>query len=253
MPEYTIVPLTLSRMLREKGMMTYLSNYGVKEWRPYTFWCIQGADLNVIVDTSANARDYLEHVPGLKESEIESVQDFEDALGSLGLKPEEIDLVIQTHLHTDHCMNTQKCTNAKVLVQEEEVQYAFSPHKTAKMFYDEAFFRDLNFEVVRGEREVLPGISVIPSPGHTPGGQSVAIQTKKRKAVIAGFCCINDNFYPPKHLRESSLMAGQPVIVPGIHVDPVKAFESLLYLKGLADIIIPSHEPEMANKAVIPD
>jgi glyoxylase-like metal-dependent hydrolase (beta-lactamase superfamily II) len=53
---------------------------------------------------------------------------FETALESVGITPEDVDLVIQTHLHNDHCENTYKCKNARVIVQRAEYEFARNPH-----------------------------------------------------------------------------------------------------------------------------
>ena len=48
------------------------------------------------------------------------IQEFEEALDSYGLKPGDIDIIIHTHLHNDHCENDYKCTNARIYVQKKE-------------------------------------------------------------------------------------------------------------------------------------
>ena len=56
----------------------------------------------------------------------------------------------------------------------------------------------------------MDGIEVLLTPGHTPGGQSVAVKTEAGKAVITGLCCNKENFLP-----------GGGIIVPGVHLDVV--------------------------------
>jgi len=80
------------------------------------------------------------------------------------------------------------------------------------------------------------------TPGHSPGGQSVAIETEKGTAVITGFCCINQNF----------VEGGWPVAVPGVHTNATQAYDSMLKVKEIADIIIPVHESTFAKKEMIP-
>jgi len=75
----------------------------------------------------------------------------------------------------------------------------------------------------------------------------VAINTTKGKAIITGFCCVRENFYPPEELKK--LM---PVITPGTHTDTLAAYESTLRIKGLADILIPIHDPSYADVPSIP-
>ena len=115
-----IRPLTLCRVQAEKGIMTYLSYYGERIWRPYIFWVIEGADKKVIVDTAVEAQQYRNYHPGFKGLPFEHFLTFEEALAKASLSPGDIDIIIQTHLHFDHCFNTSKCKNAKVVVQEEE-------------------------------------------------------------------------------------------------------------------------------------
>jgi hypothetical protein len=97
MSRYRIRPVTLSRVLSEKGIMTFLSYYGEKIWRPYPFWIIEGAGKNIFVDTAIHAEDDKCYHPGFKNLPIEHLLSFEEGLSKASLKPDDIDLVIQTH------------------------------------------------------------------------------------------------------------------------------------------------------------
>lgn len=225
------------------GILTYRYKYGTKIQSPVFFWYIEGADQNILVDTGADA-DLATSYRGFP---TEKITTFEEALASIELKPDDIDLVIQTHLHWDHCANTSKCKNAKVLVTEEELRFALAPHPLTGLSYKKDLLQDLKFVLVNGQYEVAPGIELIPAPGHSPGTQAVAINTEKGKAVITGFCCVKENFEPPEEVR-----AIMPVITPGTHLNAVDAFESTLRIKGLADILIPMHEPSFVGVKSIP-
>jgi glyoxylase-like metal-dependent hydrolase (beta-lactamase superfamily II) len=108
-------------------------------------------------------------------------------------------------------------------------------------------------ETVRGRKRTLPGLELIPSPGHCPGGQSVAVETKVGRVIIAGFCSIKDNFYPRADIREKvSPMAGYPVMIPGIHFDAFKAYQSVCKIKKLADLVLPIHDPGIMDLEVVP-
>lgn len=243
MKTYRIRPLLLSKMELDMGILLYRHRYGEKFMSPACCWYIEGADKHILVDTAADA----EMATSYRGFPAEKIMSFEEALGGLGLKPDDIDLVIQTHLHWDHCANTAKCTNAKVLVNETELHFAFSPHPMTGLSYKRDLLNDLNFVLLDGHYEVAPGIEIIPAPGHSPGTQAVAINTDKGKAIITGFCCLKENFYPPKELRKI-----MPVITPGTHTDVKAAYENTLRIKGLADILIPMHEPSLAEAKSIP-
>ncbi len=248
-----IRPLTLSRVQADKGVMTYLTYYGEKIWRPYMFFIIEGAGKNVLVDTAIHADDFNAYHPGLKDFPIEHLVTFEEALSRVSLAPGDIDLVIQTHLHFDHCYNTGRCKNAKIIVQEEELAFSRDPHPILSWLYDPTLLEGLEIDPVQGRKEILPGLEVVPVPGHTPGCQAVSVETTAGKAVITGFCCIKENFYPAPDIKERvSPFAGYPVIIPGIHVDGASAYESVLKVKELADILVPMHEPEIMDLEVIP-
>jgi len=243
MKTYRIYPLPLTSIELDLSALTYRYNYGIKKVIPLYSWYIEGADKRILVDTGANA-EFATRVRGFRSEEISP---FEDALGRIGLKPDDIDIVIQTHLQWDHCANTQKCRHAKVVVQEEELRFALAPHPILAPTYQRSLIRDLDFMVVREDFEIAPGIELIPAPGHTPGTQAVSIQTEQGRAIITGFCCVRENFEPPEAIREDV-----PVFAPGVHLNAVDGFNSALFIRGLADILIPIHEPSFSNLKRIP-
>jgi len=110
--------------------------------------------------------------------------------------------------------------------------------------YPKAFFDGLNFEVIDGDTRVCEEVSVLKTPGHTPGGQSVSIKTAQGIAIISGLCTIRENFEP--------LNKTTPVITPGIHTNPLDAYDSILRIKEMANIVVPLHDPEYLQKTGIP-
>ena len=253
MDTYTIKPLMLSKAMSEKGPMTYLSYLGQPIIRPYVMWYIRAGEKHVLVDTAIEAEDYRNYHPGFNNIPFEPVQTFEKALSKVDCAPDDIDIVIQTHLHMDHIYNTSKCKNAVIYVQEAELSFALNPHPIFEIVYPADIIKRLNFKIIQGDQTILPGIAVMHVPGHTPGGQAVVIDTAQGKAVISGFCSITENFYPPEDVKTKvTPFASYPVIAPGIHTDLFQAYESVLRVKQVADIIIPMHDPEMAERDIIP-
>ncbi len=238
MKKYTIRALPLSSMELDKAVFMYRFHYGQKIRVPNVVWYIEGAEKNILVDTAADAKLATEF-RGFPAKEI---MPFEDSLASVGLKPGDIDIIVQTHLQWDHCANTQKCKNAKVLVQDAELRFAYAPHPILAPTYKKNLFTGLNFVLVNGYYEICPGIELIPTPGHTPGTMSVAVNTEKGKAIITGFCCLKENFGPPEGASEE-IKELTPVVAPGIHLNAVDGFESVLLVKGLADIVLACHDP----------
>jgi glyoxylase-like metal-dependent hydrolase (beta-lactamase superfamily II) len=253
MATHVIKPLWLAKTIGEKGPMTYLTNNSVPIVRPYVMWYIKADGKNILVDTAIEAHDYQNYHPGFKSLSFEALQSFEEALAKVGCAPEDIDMVIHTHLHMDHVYNTLKCKNAVVLVQEDELKFARDPHPVMQIMYPQEIIAKMDCETLKGDQTIVPGIEVMLLPGHTPGCQGVVIDTAKGKAVITGCCSIMDNFTPPEDVKTTvSPFATYPVITPGIHSDTFQAYDSALKIKQIADIIIPMHDPEMAAKTEIP-
>jgi N-acyl homoserine lactone hydrolase len=113
-----------------------------------------------------------------------------DALGDLDMSPADIDLVINTHLHFDHCGQNAVFSHAACWVQRTELARA---QTESPDLYDWFGFMNARFELLDGDTEVLPGLSVIATPGHTSGHQSVVVTTADGGAEIL----IGDAAYTP--------------------------------------------------------
>jgi N-acyl homoserine lactone hydrolase len=251
--QHVIKPLMLAHVPGDKGVFTYLSYSGHPMELPYVMWYIRSGNTHVLVDTAIEAEDYRNLHPGFRSRPFESVQTFEEALAKVGCLPDDIDIVIQTHLHMDHVYNTPKCRNAVVYVQEKELEFALDPHPIFSVSYPKEVIRGIDFTLIRGSRSILPGIDVMPVPGHTPGVQAVIVATKKGRAVITGCCTIMENFTSSEDTRNTiSPYATHPVIAPGLHSDLFQAYRSMKKILRIADIIIPMHDPDMARQEQIP-
>lgn len=237
MKEYTIHPLTIGARETDQGIMTYLRGYGQTIWMATYAFLIKGAEENILVDTGLEqfmVPDNFEAEFGMK------AQEFEEALAGHGLTPESIDIIIHTHLHHDHCENDYKCTNARIIVQKAEWEFLQNPHPIDYRLFPD-LLEGLNVEVVEGDFHLMDGIDLYLTPGHTPGGQSVAVRTSAGLAVITGFCCNEKNF-----------PASGPCVTPGVHTDAIAAYESAQKVREMADIIIPLHDMSVGKLEKIP-
>jgi N-acyl homoserine lactone hydrolase len=95
-----------------------------------------------------------------------------------------IDIVVNTHLHFDHCGGNHLFAGRPTYVQRRELDDARSKDDyTIREWVDAP---GVQYVPVDGELEVLPGVRLMPTPGHTPGSQVVVVETGGRPAVIAG-------------------------------------------------------------------
>ncbi len=243
MQQHSIYPIALCEGPRDIAHFAYRSEFGGICNTACYIWYIQSKDENILVDAGANASTFTAR--GTPETDIISA---EDGLGKLGLKPDDIDIIIATHLHCDHIALGYLYKNAKFVVQKRELEYAQHPHPIDAVLYERSSFEKLNWEVIDGDREIVPGISVLLTPGHSPGGQSVEINTSSGKAIITGFCATNHTFMPTKEM----VRKGWEVTIPLIHHDALTTYNSVYHVKRCADIIIPLHEPEFIRIKKIP-
>jgi N-acyl homoserine lactone hydrolase len=96
------------------------------------------------------------------------------ALDELGMTPGDIGLVINTHLHFDHCGQNAVFKHAAFYVQRAELDRARRESPQLTDWFD---FMNARFELLDGDAEVLPGLRVISTPGHTVGHQSVLVDS----------------------------------------------------------------------------
>lgn len=239
MAHCVIHPLPLFEGKRYKSHFTYLINSDQRINTVQYVWYIEGTKETIVVDAGSNNK-YSARL-GYSYQEI---QTLDSALGKLGLSPGDIDLVILTHLHHDHVARASRFSKARFLVQRDELEFAWNPHPVFALAYPEAFFAELNFEVLDGDTRVCDEVSVLKTPGHTPGGQSVSIKTAQGIAIISGLCTIRENFEP--------MNKATPAITPGIHTNPLDAYDSVLRIKEMADIVVPLHDPQYLQKTSIP-
>src|SRR3954467_13757751 len=95
-----------------------------------------------------------------------------------------IDIVVNTHLHFDHCGGNHLFAGKPTYVQRRELDDARSlDDYTIREWVDAPGVR---YVPVDGELEVLPGVRLVPTPGHTPGSQVVVVETGGRPIIIAG-------------------------------------------------------------------
>jgi glyoxylase-like metal-dependent hydrolase (beta-lactamase superfamily II) len=106
-----------------------------------------------------------------------------DALEAAGIRSEEVRMIVNSHLHFDHCGANPMFPGTVILAQEAEHEAALQPHYTVR---DCIEFPGATMTAVSGEVEVLPGVTIVPTPGHTPGHQSLVVESDCGLAVLAG-------------------------------------------------------------------
>ena len=105
------------------------------------------------------------------------------ALGAAGLAVDDVRQVVNCHLHFDHCGGNPEMVGRPIFTQRAELEAARGVDYTLPDLVDAP---GLSYEVLDGESEIFDGVFVLPTPGHTPGHQSVVVRQPDGTVVVAG-------------------------------------------------------------------
>lgn len=180
------------------------NNLGIILQATSTVTLVSCNEHNIIVDTS---------VPSEGESILQG-------LSNLGFTQNDIDIVINTHLHGDHIGNNALFKKARFIAHAKEF-----PAKLK------------NVQIIEGDYELSDDIKIIETPGHTYGSISVVVKESinSKTYVVAGDALpIKDNYLK--------------WVPPGINFDPKVALASMRKIIDLADFVIPGHGDMFAIK-----
>ena len=152
----------------------------------------------------------------------------------MGWELDEVDTVINTHLHYDHCGQNYLMPNAKIYVQRAEWEAACRPTPYELQYYHPedysknriSFFR---WRFVDGMEEIFPGLMLLPTPGHTRGSQSVLLDTEEGTLCFPG-----DTITSQLNLEKN--------LQPSIVVNDEQLFQSMDLIRSLAQRIVFSHD-----------
>ncbi len=152
----------------------------------------------VLIDTGAGNKENekFHDIYGVVNHGAEGDTRLEDGLRELGITPADIAIVINSHLHFDHAGgNTRRDAsgkivlafpNARYVVQAGEYEYATHTNERTAGSYFPLNFAPVResgrFDLVQGEREIVSGITVMPTPGHTPHHQGIRIESEGQVA-----------------------------------------------------------------------
>jgi glyoxylase-like metal-dependent hydrolase (beta-lactamase superfamily II) len=147
---------------------------------------------------------------------VETEPGLVPALAGAGFRPDDIDIVINTHLHFDHCGGNTRWDDfgrvvptfprARYIIQRGEWEAALSPNERDRNSYLPENFVPLQeaglVDLVDGDREVTPGVEVVVSPGHTRRHQSVLVRSGGQTLYFLG-----DLVPTSAHVRLSYIMS----------------------------------------------
>jgi N-acyl homoserine lactone hydrolase len=255
-----IVPLDLGGYTGEMSLSFFRKFVGKMEEGRWLAAYIGGAEKKIVVDAGPpDLERSMKYHPDFKWEPSKPEYTMEAQLAKAGVKPEEIELVVLTHLHWDHVGNVEKFPNARFICSAEELRCAFDPIPPLWRGYEALQWgvKPLFLKVMERlktvemkEQEIVEGVRLIPLPGHTTGSMGVVVETEKGPHVITG-----DAVSKYANL-EGARKEGHPYFLTGIFTDMMamwKSFERIdEIVRGDFTKVIPGHEPLVIKKERYP-
>jgi len=160
-------------------------------------------------------------------------------LAKIGVKPEEIDYVINSHFHFDHVGGNRYLTNATLITSKHELRSCLVPEPFERLGYSDLSFYtrgQTKVEFIEGDVEIAKGLTLFETPGHTIAHYSLLAEPEGRRPMI--FC--GDAVYTFETLER--------MIIGGFHLDPVDSVSAIKRIRQVAREndaeIFPSHDME---------
>lgn len=202
----------------------------------YYVWVLRQGDQTILVDTGYDDTEAAARGRPIRLNPVA-------ALAPFGIRPEDVDQIIVTHLHYDHAGGLHLFPNATLHLQAAEMAYATGPcmcHDTLRM----PFTADHVCEAIRrlysgkvqfhdGDAQIADGVTVHCIGGHSRGLQCVRVRTQAGWMVLASDAA---HFYENLHARKPF-----PIVVD--LQDMLDGFDTLERLASRPDLIVPGHDP----------
>jgi len=233
-----IHPMHIGTISRHQDAFTFKLGYGVGIDVPIIVWYIEGADKRILVDTGGCDPENPDLKPWVSPYVRPKEQELPNVLKSkFGLNPEDIDIVLISHLHWDHCCGNDLFPKAEFIVQKRELESAKNPIPLFSPIYVKKFIHDFPYTVIDGDKEIVKGVSAILVPGHSEGFQGVLVDAEKDQYFLAG-----DNIALFESLKHS------PYWPSGLFVNLREYYASLDKIAKLGATILPGHDIQVFEK-----
>jgi len=232
----TVTPYCCGRMTMDRSILV-AGETGVTIDAPSIVYLIE-ADETILVDTSFGVLDRMDELHPEFDCRRREDQTPEAVLDRAGYRPGDVDAVVLTHLDWDHCYNLEPF-DAEVYVQRRELEYAIAPYPMHARRYDakslgrEPPWLSVDVTPIEGETDICPGVTAFPTPGHTVGHQSLAVETDGGTTVVAA------DAIPTFENREGT--ADAP-FRRGLAMNDFEWWESAHRVVDRADRVLPGHE-----------
>jgi glyoxylase-like metal-dependent hydrolase (beta-lactamase superfamily II) len=209
---------------------------------PAPVWLIEGAGRVILIDTGVGDVDEIDSLHARHGSirwivERNEGQDLVAGLARHGVRPEDVEVVVLSHLHFDHVGNNELFPGARFIVQRDELTLALAPPRFSMFYYPEYRYKMMaildRVEAIDGDVDIDPDVRLLKIGGHTPGCQATLVHTST--GVV---CLTSDTMYNYRNIE-----LDWPV---GSFWDLPDLLRGMARMRHEADILVPQHDWQFA-------
>lgn len=216
---------------------------GEKLWVPSMVWYLTDRKHHVLFDTGfgdpAGAASHQSAFQVKRNAPLEEILEKEACL------PDQMHIVILSHLHWDHCADLNLFPDAELVLQWKELEFALDP----PMIFAEAFnspaigrspsWLNRRFTLLSGDKEIFPGLRIVSTPGHTVGHQSLLVHSKGKWIGLAG------DLFP---LQVNIDGDGKGNHFPNACINTLEWVLSAKRFVAQCNQVVPSHDPKLKTE-----
>jgi len=227
-----------------KAKLAYGAEDGKLITTPFLSFLIRTEDKNILFDTGMHP-DNAAHLRSQGRAMTVREEDYLPARLTevAGLSMDDIDMIVLSHVHRDHTGWLGSFPKAEVIVQKEDYAAAviepapyYNPIYPLKKYTE----RDIKWRLISGDEILMPGLTVLLTPGHTKGHQVLMVDLPRSGTIML----TGDAFLDLECLEKG--------IIPGVYADRADALNSLKKIKVMAKLrnakVFPSHDMEFYLK-----
>ncbi|HAG11291.1 MAG TPA: hypothetical protein DCK76_07900 [Desulfotomaculum sp.] len=258
MSRLTIYPLDLGDAVVDQGMSMEKEGMGVPWKAKLLCYYIEGAEKKILVDPGVSDQEHADMWHDETNCRVTPGQSMA-ALEKIGAKPEEIDIILLTHLHWDHAYHLDKYKNAEIYVAKEELTYALMPLPPHYFYYEhwnigltpwytKSIPRMRTIDLV--PHKIVDQVIMVPTPGHTPGSMSVVVETENGPYIICGDAVmVQDNL-------TGNPVKRTPYTMTGHFMDCQATWRSIAFISNIVKAdktrVLATHDPAALSKSRYP-
>lgn len=215
MKNWKIHVLNLGNLIWDKGWSTDGCDLNLQIPVPFLAFLLDNGSKKILVDCGIHEK-YIKDGKGYAGLKTEGGSQYIlKALEAIAVKPSDVEMVLYTHLHNDHVGGCHLFPDSVHVFQEDEWKGLCTPNPRDWFIKGYDFdiiplFRQLQCIRLEGDLEIEPGIKLYKTPGHSNGGQCVAVDTAKGTYVMTGDTAFFKCTLYPK-MDRMTLMDGQEI------------------------------------------